>query len=238
MERTVARFRLTVDDAILQRYPDYTLLVIYAEGIRNGPTDTASDAYLRDAEEHQRKALTSDHLPLHPHIAAWRKMYSSFGLKPNKYPCSAEALLKRVLKDQNLPRINRLVDFYNAVSVRYVLPLGGEDWDQIESDVVLKESSGTEPFIARVNHEEVTTYPEPGEIIWADRAGVTCRAWNWRQGHRTMLTEATRNAYFVFDRLAPLPMADLRRAESDLTRVLREEARAAQVWSETFGASS
>jgi DNA/RNA-binding domain of Phe-tRNA-synthetase-like protein len=233
----MTQFRLAVDDAILQRYPDYTLVVIYAEGIHNGPSNEASEAYLRDAENYQRKALTSDQLSLHPHIAAWRKTYSSFGLKPNKYPCSAEALLKRILKGQNLPRINRLVDFYNAISVRYVLPVGGEDRDRVESDVVLKEAAGTEPFIARINHEEVTTYPEPGEIIWADRAGVTCRAWNWRQGHRTMLTEATRNAYFVFDRLAPLPMADLRRAEAELTRILREEAQADKVWSEIFGAS-
>ena len=53
----------------------------------------------------------------HPHIAAWRGAFSAFGAKPKKYPCSAEALVGRVLKGQALPRINVLVDLYNAVSV-------------------------------------------------------------------------------------------------------------------------
>jgi DNA/RNA-binding domain of Phe-tRNA-synthetase-like protein len=37
---------------------------------------------------------------------------------PSRYPCSAEALAARVLKGGTLPRVNLLVDLYNAVSVQ------------------------------------------------------------------------------------------------------------------------
>jgi hypothetical protein len=47
--------------------------------------------------------------------------------------------------------------------------------------------------------------PRPGEVVWADREGVTCRRWNWRQCVRTRLTESTAGAYFVFDALAVSP---------------------------------
>lgn len=57
-----------------------------------------------------------------------------------------EALLARTLKGQDLPAINRVVDLYNAVSVRHVLPVGGEDWDRLDGDLVLMEATGTEPF--------------------------------------------------------------------------------------------
>ena len=35
----------------------------------------------------------------------------------------------------------------------------------------------------------VTEHPDPGEVVWCDDAGVTCRRWNWRQARRTQLTD-------------------------------------------------
>ena len=59
-------------------------------------------------------------------------------------------------------------------------------------------------------------YPEPGEVIWADSTGITCRRWNWRQCRRTQLTEDTQNVYFVLDRLAPYSIEALMSAGEDL----------------------
>lgn len=42
---------------------------------------------------------------------------------------------------------------------------------------------------------------EPGEVVWADGAGVTCRRWNWRQCTRTQLSPATTRALFIVDAL-------------------------------------
>ena len=38
-----------------------------------------------------------------------------------------------MLKGGELPRINRLVDVYNAISVRHMVPVGGEDADRLEA---------------------------------------------------------------------------------------------------------
>jgi DNA/RNA-binding domain of Phe-tRNA-synthetase-like protein len=50
---------------------------------------------------------------------------------------------------------------------------------------------------------------------------MTCRAWNWRQGSRTRLTEDTTRAYFLFDALPPMTFGDLDRAGDELTATLR-----------------
>jgi DNA/RNA-binding domain of Phe-tRNA-synthetase-like protein len=50
----------------------------------------------------------------------------------------------------------------------------------------------------------VIEHPEPGEVVWCDDAGVTCRRWNWRQARRTQLGEDTTSALFILDALAPL----------------------------------
>jgi DNA/RNA-binding domain of Phe-tRNA-synthetase-like protein len=213
--------RLRVDPQIHEQYPGYAVLVIYARDLRNGASTEQSVGLLRDAEARQRSAFGEEKPAAHPHIAAWRQAFGQFGAKPSRYPCSVEALLSRVLKGQELPGINEVVDLYNAISVRHVLPVGGEDWDRLTSDLVLTFTSGTEPFDEMASGEVIISHPEPGEVAWIDSSGVTCRRWNWRQGWRTRLTETTRNAYFVLDRLSPLPLETLHQAGEELIALLR-----------------
>ena len=74
-----------------------------------------------------------------------------------------------------------------------------------------------------------TECPDPGEVIWRDAVGVTCRRWNWRQGQRTQLTEATTAMWFVLERLAPMPMEALWQAAEALQTGLRLISPAAHV---------
>jgi DNA/RNA-binding domain of Phe-tRNA-synthetase-like protein len=214
-------FKLRLDPRLIERFPDYTALVIYAEELTNGPSDARSISALRAAEQEQRAAFAGRKAADHPHIQAWRAAYGAFGAKPSKYLCSVEALLARTLKGQDLPAINCIVDLYNAVSMRHILPVGGEDWERLDGDLILTQANGSEPFVSLEAGMEVTTYPETGEVIWADRSGVTCRRWNWRQGRRTLLTTQTRQAYFVLDRLAPYTEDALLTAGEELTGLLR-----------------
>jgi DNA/RNA-binding domain of Phe-tRNA-synthetase-like protein len=203
-----------VDERVFAGYPGYVAAVVVAEGIGNGPSDGASAAELEEAE----RALLARGLGRaadDPHIAEWRAAFSRFGAKPKRYPCSAEALAARVLKGGALPRINALVDLYNAISVRHLIPVGGEDLDRLEGPLRLTIADGSERFDGPDAEP-----PKPGEVVWRDDAGVTCRRWNWRQGTRTRLTEASTRAFFVFDRLPALPADELDRATAELSAAL------------------
>jgi DNA/RNA-binding domain of Phe-tRNA-synthetase-like protein len=205
---------VTVDGDVFAAHPDYVALVVLAEGIGNGPSDDSTSAVLDAAELHlltRRLTRPADH----PHIAAWRAAFSAFGAKPSKYPCSAEALAARVLKGGTLPRVNVLVDLYNAVSVQALTPVGGEDLDHLQGGLRLAIADGAELFDG---HDGA---PRPGEIVWRDDAGVTCRRWNWRQGRRTQLTDATTCAFFVFDRLPGLAEDQLDAAVAQLESLLK-----------------
>jgi DNA/RNA-binding domain of Phe-tRNA-synthetase-like protein len=63
--------------------------------------------------------------------------------------------------------------------------------------------------------------PEPGEIIWRDEVGITCRRWNWRQARRTRIEEVTRHMWFVLEALDPIPDVALMEAGTVLIRGLR-----------------
>ncbi|ULH14565.1 hypothetical protein MF271_11095 [Deinococcus sp. KNUC1210] len=212
---------LSVSPALLERFPTYRGLVLIVRGLHNGPSDDHTRALLREAEAQARRTFAEQPLAHHPHLSAWRDAYRAFGVKPNRMSNSAEALISRVLKGGELPTINQLVDLYNAVSVRYAIPCGGEDLSAVAGRVTLSFARGDEPFETVKDGSPATEFPIPGEVVWADEAGVTCRAWNWRQGTRTRITEDTRDAYFLFDTLAPLPADTLRQAGDELETLLR-----------------
>ncbi len=207
--------RVFIDPAVMELRPDYTAVIIVAEALRPGPSDDASDTLLATAEAQARKALAGAGAAGLAPVAAWRQAYQAFGAKPKRTRPSVEALLRRV--DAGLPRIDRLTDLYNAMSVRHLLPIGGEDLDMYGGPARLERAVGDEPFDTMRDGQPVVDHPEPGEVVWRDDLGVTCRAWNWRQCVRTRITHSTTRAIFILDGLAELGAGALEAARHDLT---------------------
>ncbi|MER6459247.1 phenylalanine--tRNA ligase beta subunit-related protein [Streptomyces sp. NPDC001228] len=220
---------LTVSDEVRALAPGFTHLAVEARGLVNGPSSEASSALLDDAS--RRLAARLDGRAPHedPHMAAWRAVYTAFGSKPSRTRNSAEALARRALADGGLPRINLLVDLYNAVSVAHLIPVGGEDLGLVRGGMRLVRATGEEDFVTVAGGEESVEHPDAGEVVWCDAAGVTCRRWNWRQGPRTRLTERTASAVFLLEGLAPLPVAELASAGAELAELLQKFSPGADV---------
>jgi DNA/RNA-binding domain of Phe-tRNA-synthetase-like protein len=203
-----------IDAAVFALRPDYRAMLLAVDGIVPGPSDQDSDALLQTAEAAARQALGGGPAEQLPHVAAWRDAYRAFGAKPTRTRNSLEALLRRA--PCRLPRVNRLTDLYNAVSVLHQIPLGGEDLTRYAGPPRLIRAAGTEPFDTVADGIAVTEHPDQGEVVWCDDAGVTCRRWNWRQARRTQLREETTAALFILDALDPLTDQALHAAADDL----------------------
>ncbi|MFF5967862.1 B3/4 domain-containing protein [Streptomyces collinus] len=220
---------LTVSDDVRALAPGFTHVAIEAHGLVNGPSSDASSALLDDAA--RRLAVRLDGRAPHedPHMAAWRETYTAFGSKPSRTRNSAEALAKRALSEAGLPRINLLVDLYNAISVAHLIPVGGEDIDRVEGGMRLIRATGEEDFVTVAGGEETVEHPDAGEVVWRDDAGVTCRRWNWRQGPRTRLTERTTSGIFLLESLAPMPVAEVTAAAAELAELLAKFSPEAEI---------
>ena len=203
-----------VDAGVFELRPDYRAMLVAVSGIVPGPSDSQSDALLRAAEATARQALRDQPAEQLPHVAAWREAYRAFGAKPQRTRNSLEALLRRVAS--GLPRVNRLTDLYNAVSVMHQVPLGGEDLTRYAGAPRLVRASGTEPFDTVADGVDVIEHPDTDEVVWCDDAGVTCRRWNWRQARRTQLDDDTTTALFILDALDPMTDEALEAAAIEL----------------------
>jgi DNA/RNA-binding domain of Phe-tRNA-synthetase-like protein len=174
----MARFRY--DPAILERSPGIAGGVIHATGIRNGPTPPDLAAAFAAEQAAVRASLGATPLSELPTLAAWRRAFRAFGVDPTQYRSAAEALLRRLTKQGELPSIDTLVDLANLVSIRHALPVAVFDMRAISGGLVVRFARGDEPWSDLGS--SVTERPSPGEVIFADEADVAmARRWCWRQ---------------------------------------------------------
>ncbi|MBL8137781.1 MAG: cytoplasmic protein [Acidobacteria bacterium] len=222
--------RLAVAPEVHALRPDFAVLALAVTGLVNGPGDAQSEAWLGEAEAAARGAggVTP------PHVVSWQEAYRAFGAKPQRTASSVEALWKRAA-GPGLPRVNWLVDVYNAISVAHLLPVGGEDLASYSGPIRLVRATGAEAFDTMKDGQPVSDPPLPGEVVWADDLGVTCRRWNWRQCTRTRLTDTSTTALFLLERLAPLPLEALDAAGDALLARLRARTPDLQVERARFG---
>lgn len=210
--------RASVGAEVFALRPDYRAVLLAVDGLVPGPSDDSSESLLQAAEASAREALTGQSVEELPHIAAWRDAYKAFGAKPQRTRNSLEALLRRA--DAGLPRVNRLTDIYNAISVLHQIPLGGEDLAGYSGAPRLVRADGSEVFDTAAAGEDVVEHPDAGEVVWCDDDGVTCRRWNWRQGRRTRLRDDSTAALFILDALEPLSDEALQAAVGNLSAEL------------------
>ncbi|BBJ43091.1 hypothetical protein SSPO_058090 [Streptomyces antimycoticus] len=102
----------------------------------------------------------------------------------------------------------------------------------------LVRAEGDETFETTAGGEPVVEHPSPGEVVWRDEAGVTCRRWNWRQCTRTRLTHATTRAMFVLDALGPMDDTALKAAGDHLMEALTDAGPGVTLASRLVGAAA
>ncbi len=197
----------TISNEIFAKYPGYVRGVVRAYGVTNGPSSDELVALLRKAEAHVRNHLKTEDLAEHPRMVSWREAYRAFGAKPTKFRPSMEAMARRVLKQQEIPSINALVDIGNIVSLRLLVPAGGHAIDVVEQDVALREAVGDEEFTA-FGSDQVEN-PLPGEIILVEGKTVLTRRWTWRQANHTLVLPTTTDLEVNVDGLPPVEVSEV-----------------------------
>ena len=122
------------------------------------------------------------------------------------------------LKGIDLKHINKAVDAYNCISLRHMVPVGGDDASRVEGDIFLTVAKGGERFRPLHAAEEETA--RAGEVIYRDDREVLCRRWNWRECDKTKMTETTTDVVLVVEGLPPVGRADAELILSDLEEMV------------------
>ncbi len=212
--------KLKIEPRILEKFPELKIGVVTARDIDNHGFSDEIMQLIRKKEKEIQENYNTETLSQDPKISSWRKAYSSFGAKPKKYKSSVESLYRTALKGIDLRHINKIVDLYNYISMKHMIPAGGDDIAKVDGDIILKFAVGDEPFTALNSTER--EFVKEGEVVYADNKEVLCRRWNWRECDKTKMTEETKDVILVIEALPPATKEELEEVEEDLSRLITE----------------
>jgi DNA/RNA-binding domain of Phe-tRNA-synthetase-like protein len=213
------------DPAILERFPGIVGGVIHATGVTNGPTPPGLVEAFAATQAAVRTRIGETPLSEIPSLAAWRRAFRAFGVDPTQYRSAAEALLRRLTKQGELPSIGTLVDLANLVSIRYALPVAVFDRQTTRGGTVVRFARGDERWTDLGS--STTDRPAPGEVIFADAADVVvARRWCWRQSAASAASADTTEILVTVEGHHEGAAGEVTRALDDLEQLLRDHTAA------------
>jgi len=212
--------KFKIDNKIFEKFPGLIVGVIVAKNINNKGINEEIITLIREEEKRIKENFDTETLSQNPKISFWRKAYSLFGAKPKKYKSSVESLYRMILQGIQLRHINKIVDVYNYISVKHMVPVGGDDIDKVQGDIILKFAKGDEKFV-EFNSQEIKN-PRPGEVVYMDDKEVLCRRWNWRECDKTKMTEETKNVCLVVEGLPPVTKEEIEKIICELANLIKK----------------
>lgn len=193
----MVEFRISPE--ITDKFPQLFVNVIVVRGWDNHVGDEVFreiEQFARESERLLRRQVSSKpELVGHPLVRPYLEMFRGFGVNPNRIKPSHVALADRVVRGGTLPNVNAAVNLYNAFSVKYLVPFGGEDLDEVDTYFELAFATGIESWTPI--GAEITSTVREGDVVWRDRTQVSTTSLNYRQCEKTKLVPTTRNAYFL-----------------------------------------
>lgn len=184
-------------------FPNFCRGIVRASGIDNSGACPEIENLLRQQAE---SVLRDDGIDpaAHPRLEVWKDAYRKFGSNPNKFTPSIVFLTKQAKKGKPIRSISPAVDAFNVISLKYLIPCGGDDMDSVSGDVTLGLAASDETF-APIFSPEATEHPDAGEVIYVNRltGRVLCRRWNWRNADFSKINPETKNIAVNVDGMMP-----------------------------------
>ncbi len=190
-----------VDQSVFDLFPNARFAAVVVRGANNTGRIPEIDRLLDDAVARVQAEFSGVDPKSHPNIAVWREAFSSRGWTPSKYLSSIEALVRRLAKGGDMPRINPAVDLANSVSLSLLVPIGAHDLSTAPDGIDVREARSDDRFRPMGDAPDET--PDDGEIVYVHQHDVRTRRWVWRQSRTGLLAPEARDILFPIDGFAP-----------------------------------
>lgn len=203
--------QIAYSSVIRRLFPQLHIRAVMVEGV-DQTGDLGTRIALLQARADERLARADE--TTFPEIQAWRRAFSTMGLRPTQYRCAAEALLRRRRKEGAMPALHPLIDLCNAASMAFAIPVAVFDLGRVSGTLSVCPAQGEERF---ERFDGGVEHPEPGEIIFTDASGrAHSRRWTHRQSGYSAIRPQTLRALIVAEALHATADADLAALSSEL----------------------
>lgn len=189
---------LSLEKEVLEKYPNAAIGYLVAK-VKMNPSDPFVEDLKSTLLTHlEGLGINATNFAIHPSISIWREIYEKdFQVKPKTYRSSLEALLRRVITNKEMWKINNVVDLYNCCSILSLLPMGGYDLKKVQGNIKIRYAKDGETFIALGSKERVQVLPN--QVVYADDERIMCWLWNHKDSRDTCIDEESEYVIFFMD---------------------------------------
>ena len=211
--------KFIVAKEVFENLDNVCLGIVVAKGINNKESIEATQL-LKDSIELVETKFKDKNVKEIEEMVYYREAFLKLGINPNKFKSSIEAITTRVAKKKGFPNINPVVDIGNAVSLKYLVPLGAHDIDTAKEDICLRFSKEGDTFLP-FGENELELLGED-ELIYSVGNKVKTRRWIWRQSEQGKITEESRNIFFPIDGFKDKNYNNVIDARDELAEILKK----------------
>ncbi len=164
---TVKSDVLNIDAEVVERFPGIKSAWTLIEGVKIGKNADAITAMINELvknSDFESFKLQSEKLK------SYKNLLKAFGVDPSKRKPSPVALVDRLAKGKDFPRINDLVDLYNMLVVKHQFSFGAFDADTLSTPLLLRFSEHSDMFQG-IGTDKMKKL-EKGELCYFDDTGL------------------------------------------------------------------
>ncbi|AIY04784.1 hypothetical protein Plano_0819 [Planococcus sp. PAMC 21323] len=184
--------KLTIDPQINEILGDFKIGVIHYNNITVSDSPQMLKGRLQLFQEQLFFELEDKEFTDFPGLLEWQLIWKALGADPSRYRPSAEALYRRIKKQNYLSVVDSAVDMNSFLSLQYEIPLGLYDADKISGDIEITVGTSTDRFEGLNNRTNTLT----GILVSKDDEGAFGSP--YVDSKRTAVTEQTKNAVHIF----------------------------------------
>ncbi|MEM2917222.1 MAG: phenylalanine--tRNA ligase beta subunit-related protein [Candidatus Bathyarchaeia archaeon] len=182
------------DKEVVSRFPELSLGIGIVREVKVEKTNRKIEELRKQVFEEVRRLYKTEVLKDNPTVRAYRDLYWSLGIDPTKTRPSGEALLRRVLRGDEIPNISNVVDAYNLASLKTIIPMSGFDLDAITPPLHIRFSKENDVF--QGIGAQAPTKLENKVLVLSDKTGIVC-IYPYRDADATKIMDKTRNILLI-----------------------------------------
>ncbi|MGC8911939.1 MAG: B3/B4 domain-containing protein [Nitrososphaeria archaeon] len=189
---------IRVDKGLEEKFPGLRAYVLEISNVDVNRNDakTVNDfnTLLKEVIEYVKSKYTLDRIKNEQIFRAYRDFFWKIGIDPTKTRPASEALIRRILLEKPVPRINTLVDAYNLASIVSGVPIAAFDKEKISGELFMRKAFGGEEFLGIGMEKPITL--NGTEIVISDSEKLVA-IYPYRDAEVTKISEKTRNVIFL-----------------------------------------
>ncbi|HEX3721352.1 MAG TPA: phenylalanine--tRNA ligase beta subunit-related protein [Nitrolancea sp.] len=209
-----------IDKAVFELFPNACFSAVVVRGVDNHGGNSRVGELLQASVRQVREEFANRDPKSDAHIAVWREAFGARGWTPSKYLSSIEALVRRIAKGGDMPRISPAVDLANSISLALLVPIGAHDLATAAGGIEVRLAEPQDRFLPMGDAPD--ELPEEAEIIYAHAHDVRTRRWVWRQSRTGLVSPESSDFLFPIDGFAPTTEHDVHEAAERLGQLVPE----------------